>query len=61
MQRALPEDRAGATEYARERVYAPVSGQTLVKNRDLPVEDLGMMLLYAAPEATVAESRAGST
>ena len=41
LQRALPEERAGATEYARERVYAPVPGQTLVKNTDLPVEDLG--------------------
>ena len=59
LQSALPEERAGATEYARERVYAPVSGQTLVKNTDLPVEDLGMMLLYAAPEATVANEATG--
>ena len=59
LQRALPEERSGATEYARERVYAPVPGQTLVKNTDLPVEDLGMMLLYAAPEPTVANEATG--
>ena len=45
--------------YVRERVYAPVAGQTLVRNIDVPVEDLGMMLLFAAPEATVENEAAG--
>jgi protease-3 len=56
---ALPAQRSAATSYARERVYSPVPGQTLVKNTDLPVEDLGMMLLYAAPEASVANEAIG--
>ena len=56
---ALPAQRSAATAYARERVYSPVPGQTLVKNTDLPVEDLGMMLLYAAPEASVANEAIG--
>ena len=55
----LPAQRSAATSYARERVYSPVPGQTLVKNTDLPVEDLGMMLLYAAPEASVANEAIG--
>ena len=50
---ALPADRDIAPQYVRERVYAPIAGQSLVRNMDVPVEDLGMMLLYAAPEATV--------
>ena len=56
---ALPAHRDIAPKYVRERVYAPVAGQTLVRNMDVPVEDLGMMLLYAAPEATVANQAAG--
>ena len=55
----LPAQRSAATSYARERVYSPVPGQTLVKNTDLPVEDLGMMLLCAAPEASVANEAIG--
>ena len=56
---ALPAKRSAATAYARERVYSPVPGQTLVKNTDLPVEDLGMMLLYAAPDASVLNEAIG--
>ena len=36
-----------------------MAGQTLVRNIDVPVEDLGMMLLFAAPEATVENEAAG--
>ena len=56
---ALPFEREIAPQYVRGRVYAPVTGQTLVRNMDVPVEDLGMMLLYAAPDATVANEAAG--
>ncbi len=55
----LPPRSEGALNYVRKRVYAPVSGQTVVYNTDLPVEDLGMMLLYAAPEASVENEAAG--
>ena len=56
---ALPVEREATAGYVRERVYAPVAGQTLVRNIDVPVEDLGMMLLFAAPEATVENEAAG--
>lgn len=56
---ALPADRDIAPQYVRERVYAPIAGQSLVRNMDVPVEDLGMMLLYAAPEATVENEASG--
>lgn len=47
------------TEYSRARVYAPQAEQTLVYNEELPVEDLGMMLLYAANEPTVENQARG--
>ena len=46
---ALPAGRPIAGAYTRPGVYAPIAGQTLTYNADLPVDDLGMMLLYAAP------------
>jgi len=46
-------------EYSRAQIYAPQAGQTLVYNEELPVEDLGMMLLYAAPEPTVENKAKG--
>ena len=49
----LPAGRPIASPYTRGAVYAPVVGQTLMYNADLPVEDLGMMLLYAAPSPGV--------
>lgn len=55
---ALPQNRESAG-YTQERVYAPQPGQTLIYQADLPVEDLGMMLLYAAPEASVANEAKG--
>lgn len=45
----FPAPRPIAAPYTRAAVYAPGAGQTLTYNSDLPVEDLGMMLLYAAP------------
>ena len=50
---ALPADRLIAAPYTRGAVYAPAAGQSVVYNADLPVEDLGMMLLYASPAPTV--------
>lgn len=41
-----------ASEYVRSAVYAPQPGEALVYLEDLPVEDLGMMYLFAAPEAS---------
>lgn len=49
---ALPQNRIPA-HYVRERVYSPKPEQTLVYQGDLPVEDLGMMLLYASPESSM--------
>ena len=43
--------------YARADVYDPQPGDTFILNRDVPVEDLGMLYAFAAPEATV-ENRA---
>ena len=59
LREALTSSWSGSSEYIRERVYAPVSGRTLVRNLDVPVEDLGMMLLYAAPAASIANEAAG--
>ena len=56
---ALPAERYASQGYTRERVFAPTAGETLVRNVDVPVEDLGMMLLYAAPEASVSAEAAG--
>jgi protease-3 len=53
---ARPDSESG---YARKRFYAPESGKTVTYNTDLPVDDLGMMLLYAAPDATVESEAAG--
>ena len=41
------------SEYVRADIYAPQPGQSIVYQEDLPVEDLGMMYLFAAPEASV--------
>jgi len=46
----LPERNPSA--YVRSAVYAPQAGEALVYVEDLPVEDLGMMYLFAAPEAS---------
>ena len=59
LRNALPAERLASSTVARERVFAPSPGQTLVRNVDVPVEDLGMMLLYAAPEASVSAEAAG--
>ncbi len=55
----LPATSEGAPDYVRKRFYAPEAGKTVAYNTDLPVDDLGMMLLYAAPEASVASEAAG--
>jgi protease-3 len=39
--------------YARADVYDPQPGATYLLNRDVPVEDLGMLYAFAAPEASV--------
>ncbi len=39
--------------YARADVYDPQPGATYMMNRDVPVEDLGMLYAFAAPEASV--------
>lgn len=39
--------------YARADVYDPEPGATYMLNRDVPVEDLGMLYAFAAPEASV--------
>ena len=59
VRRALPDNVMEDRPYVRGRTYAPEAGRTVVFNSDIPVEDLGMMLLYAAPEATVANEAAG--
>ena len=59
LRNALPAERQASSTVVRERVFAPSPGQTLVRNVDVPVEDLGMMLLYAAPEASVSAEAAG--
>lgn len=43
-------DNAG---YQRPRVYAPQKGTRIVYQEELPIEDLGMLYLFAAPEATI--------
>jgi len=55
----LPARSESASDYVRKRFYAPESAKTVAYNTDLPVDDLGMMLLYAAPEASVAREAAG--
>jgi protease-3 len=55
----LPAERPVVAPYTRGAVYAPVAGQTVIYNSDLPVEDLGMMLLYASPEATLSNEANG--
>ena len=59
LRNALPADRQASSTVVRERVFAPSPGETLVRNVDVPVEDLGMMLLYAAPKASVSAEAAG--
>ena len=59
VRRALPDNVMEDRPYVRGRTYAPQAGRSVVFNSDIPVEDLGMMLLYAAPEATVANEAAG--
>jgi protease-3 len=39
--------------YQRPAVYAPKPGSRLVYQEALPIEDLGMLYLFAAPEATI--------
>ena len=55
----LPARSDSAPGYARKRFYAPESGKTVTYNTDLPVDDLGMMLLYASPEPSVESEAAG--
>ncbi len=43
-------DNAG---YQRPKVYAPQKGARIVYQEELPIEDLGMLYLFAAPEATI--------
>ena len=51
LQSTLPGgDNAG---YQRPRIYAPQHGTRLVYQEELPIEDLGMLYLFAAPEATI--------
>lgn len=42
-----------SSSYARADVYDPQPGSTYMLNRDVPVEDLGMLYAFAAPEASV--------
>ncbi|MAC33589.1 MAG: peptidase M16 [Haliea sp.] len=42
-----------ALAYQRSDILAPVRGQALQRHLELPVEDLGMLSLYAAPEPGV--------
>ena len=55
----LPARSDSAPGYARKRFYAPESGKTVTYNTDLPVDDLGMILLYASPEPSVESEAAG--
>jgi protease-3 len=55
----LPARSDSAPDYARKRFYAPESGKTVTYNTDLPVDDLGMMLLYASPKASVESEASG--
>jgi protease-3 len=55
---ALPDREA--IPYQRTAVYEAEQGKTLVLNRELPVDDLGMMYLFAAPESSIqSEALAG--
>ena len=57
VQEALPE-LAGAG-YVRPAVYAPAPNTALVYQKTLPVEDLGMLYLFAAPEASIENQAKG--
>ena len=39
--------------YTRSDIYAPQPGSTLIYQDSLPVEDLGMLYLFAAPQANI--------
>ena len=54
---AMPERKP--IPYQRAAVYQPEPGTSLVLNRDLPVEDLGMMYLFAAPDKSVISEARG--
>ena len=54
---ALPE--LAGTGYARPAVYAPAPNTALVYQKTLPVEDLGMLYLFAAPEASIENQAKG--
>ena len=43
-------DNAG---YVRPKVYAPQKGDRIVYQEELPIEDLGMLYLFAAPEPSI--------
>jgi len=45
--------------YNRADIYAPQPGSTLIYQDSLPVEDLGMLYLFAAPEATIENAAKG--
>jgi protease-3 len=45
-------NRSGDT-YTRADTYAPQPGSTLIYQESLPVEDLGMAYLFAAPQASI--------
>ena len=44
---------SASARYARSNIYAPKPATTLLLNREVPVEDLGMLYAFAAPEASV--------
>ena len=54
---ALPEHQG--ERYERAGTYAPSAGTTLVFQENLPVEDLGMVYLFAAPEASIENQARG--
>lgn len=56
---SLPEDWSSSDEYVRARVYAPQADSRVVFNTDLPVEDLGMLYLFAAPQTSIADQAKG--
>lgn len=44
---------SASSGYARAGIYDPEPSATLMLNREVPVDDLGMMYAFAAPEASV--------
>jgi len=54
---ALPDQRGDG--HKRAATYAPSPGTTLIFQESLPVEDLGMVYLFAAPEATIENQARG--